>query len=114
LRLHLDGCPHACAHQWVGDLGFQATTAKDGDGNRIGAYDIFVRGALGPGAGIGASLFRRVPSDALDGAVEGIVRGWLTGRDEGESFADFQRRLSDEELGALAGLEPAVKRKVAA
>ncbi len=114
LRLHLDGCPHACAQHWVGDLGFQATTAKDADGNRIGAYDIFVRGTLGPGAQIGTSLFRRVPSDALDGAVEGIVRGWLEGRAGGESFTEFQRRLSDEELGALAGLEPAVKRKVAA
>src|ERR1700756_4958013 len=80
LRLHLDGCPHACAQHWVGDLGFQATTGKDADGNRIGAYDIFVRGALGPGAQIGTSLFRRVPSDALDGAVEGLVRGWLDGR----------------------------------
>src|SRR4051812_1142336 len=114
LRLHLDGCPHACAQHWVGDLGFQATTAKDVDGNRIGAYDIFVRGALGPGAAIGTSLFRRVPSDALDEAVEGIVRGWLERRDDGESFTEFQRRLSDNELGALAGLEPAVKRKVAA
>jgi ferredoxin-nitrite reductase len=114
LRLHLDGCPHACAQHWVGDLGFQATTGKDDDGNRIGAYDIFVRGALGPGAQIGTSLFRRVPSDALDGAVEGLVRGWLDGRLDGESFTAFQRRLSDEELGELAGLEPAVKRKVAA
>jgi ferredoxin-nitrite reductase len=114
LRLHLDGCPHACAQHWVGDLGFQATTAKDADGVRIGAYDIFVRGALGPGAQIGTSLFRRVPSDALDVAVEGLVRGWLDDRNEGESFTEFQRRLTDESLGALAGLQPAVKRKVAA
>jgi ferredoxin-nitrite reductase len=113
LRLHLDGCPHACAQHWVGDLGFQATTGKDADGNRIGAYDIFLRGTLGPGAQLGTALFRRVPSDALGEAVEGLVRGWLDGREEGESFTEFQRRLSDEELGALAGLEPVVKRKVA-
>jgi ferredoxin-nitrite reductase len=110
LRLHLDGCPHACAQHWVGDLGFQATTGKDDDGNRVSAYDIFVRGALGPGAAIGTSLFRRVPSERLEPAVEGLVRGWLEERDEGETFADFQRRLSDDELGALAGLEPARKR----
>jgi sulfite reductase beta subunit-like hemoprotein len=114
LRLHLDGCPHACAQHWVGDLGFQATTGKDADGNRIGAYDIFVRGALGPGAQIGTSLFRRVPSETLDRAVEGLVRGWLDDRLDAESFTEFQRRLSDEELGVLAGLDPAVKRKVAA
>jgi ferredoxin-nitrite reductase len=110
LRLHLDGCPHACAQHWVGDLGFQATTGKDDDGNRLAAYDILVRGSLGPAAQIATPLFRRVASERLDGAVEGLVRGWLDGRADGESFAAFQRRLSDEDLGALAGLEPAKKR----
>ena len=110
LRLHLDGCPHACAQHWVGDLGFQATTGKDDDGNRLSAYDILVRGSLGPAAQIATPLFRRVPSERLDGAVEGLVRGWLDTRDDGESFTAFQRRLSDDDLGALAGLEPAKKR----
>jgi sulfite reductase beta subunit-like hemoprotein len=110
LRLHLDGCPHACAQHWVGDLGFQATTGKDAEGNRIAAYDIFVRGSLGPAPQIGGSLFRRVPSDRLDAAVEGLLRGWLARRDDGETFTEFQRRSSDDELGELAGLEPARKR----
>jgi sulfite reductase beta subunit-like hemoprotein len=110
LRLHLDGCPHACAQHWVGDLGFQATTGKDADGNRISAYDIFVRGSLGPAPQIGGSLFRRVPSDQLEPAVEGLIRGWLAQRAAGETFTDFQRRSSDDELGAFAGLEPAKKR----
>jgi len=43
LGLHLDGCPHACAQHWVGDLGFQGTTARDAEGARRQAYDIFVR-----------------------------------------------------------------------
>ncbi len=110
LRLHLDGCPHACAQHWVGDLGFQATTGKDADGNRISAYDNFPRGSLGPVPQIGGSLFRRVASERLEGAVEGLVRGWLAQRADGETFTAFQRRLSDDELGALAGLEPAKKR----
>ena len=110
LRLHLDGCPHACAQHWVGDLGFQATTGKDADGNRISAYDIFVRGSLGPEPEIGGSLFRRVASDRIEPAVEGLIRGWLDGRSDGETFTAFQRRLSDDDLGALAGLEPARKR----
>ena len=110
LRLHLDGCPHACAQHWVGDLGFQATTGKDADGNRISAYDIFVRGSLGPVPQVGGSLFRRVASEQLEPAVEGLVRGWLAGRADGETFTDFQRRSTDDELGLLAGLEPAKKR----
>jgi sulfite reductase beta subunit-like hemoprotein len=110
LRLHLDGCPHACAQHWVGDLGFQATTGKDAEGQRISAYDIFVRGSLGPAPEVGRSLFRRVASERLEPAVEGIVRGWLSERADGETFTAFQRRLSDDDLGVLAGLEPAKKR----
>src|SRR3954449_4957246 len=110
LRLHLDGCPHSCAQHWVGDLGFQATTGKDADGNRIPAYDIFVRGSLGPAPEIGGSLFRRVASDRLEQAVEGLIRGWLRQRLGGGALQAFQRRSTDDELGLLAGLEPAKKR----
>jgi len=111
LRLHLDGCPHACAQHWVGDLGFQGTTARDAEGARRQAYDIFVRGGLGPDAAIARALFRRVPTEELDRAAEGLVRGWVEGRREAESFAAFSNRLSDDELGALAGLDPARRRE---
>jgi sulfite reductase beta subunit-like hemoprotein len=107
LRLQLDGCPHACAQHWVGDLGFQGTTAREEGGERRQAYDIFVRGSLGPNAAIGRPLFRRVPTQELDSAVEGLIAGWLRGRLESETFPEFARRLDDDELGVLAGLEPA-------
>jgi ferredoxin-nitrite reductase len=107
LGLQLDGCPHACAQHWIADLGFQGTTARDADGKRVQAYDIFVRGGLGPDAQIGKALFRRVPSAELDAAVAGLIQGWLDGRaGEDESFPVYARRTSDEELGLAAGLEP--------
>ena len=36
--------------------------------------------ASGPDAAIGRPLFRRVPTEELDAAVEGLVGGWLDGR----------------------------------
>lgn len=110
LRLHLDGCPHACAQHWVGDIGFQGTTARDEEGKRRQAYDVFLRGGLGPRAAIARPLFRRVPSEELDGAVQGLIAGWLSLRRRGETFRDFCDRTSDEDLGALAGREPARSR----
>lgn len=109
LRLNLDGCPHACAQHWVGDLGFQGTTARDEEGQKRQAYDIFVRGGLGPDAAIGRSLFRRVPTEELDDAVLGLIQGWLDDG-EGERFPEWATRKSDDELGELAGLEPARQR----
>ena len=109
LRLNLDGCPHACAQHWVADLGFQGTTARDEGGEKRQAYDIFVRGGLGPDAAIGRSLFRRVPTEQIDDAAVGLIQGWL---DDGgrKRFAEWAVSKTDDELGALAGLEPAKQR----
>jgi ferredoxin-nitrite reductase len=113
LRLHLDGCPHACAQHWVGDLGFQGTTVRDENGKRRQAYDVFLRGGLGPGAAIARPVFRRVPTEELDATVEGLVAGWLDARADGESFRAFCDRSTDDELGVLAGREPARKKEAA-
>ena len=106
LKLHLDGCPHACAQHWVGDLGFQGSTVRDDSGKRQQAYDIYLRGGLGRDAAIGRAVFRRVRTDLLDDVVVGLIGGWLDGREAGETFPRFARRLSDDELGVLAGIEP--------
>jgi ferredoxin-nitrite reductase len=113
LRLHLDGCPHACGQHWVGDLGLQGTTARDEQGRRLPAYDVLLRGALGPRAAIARPVFRRVPSEELDGVVAALVGGWLERREPGESFRDFCDRTSDEELGGIAGREPARRKEAA-
>ena len=110
LKLHLDGCPHACAQHWVGDIGFQGSTVRDESGARHQAYEIYLRGGLGRDAGIGRAVFRRVRTDLLDDVVGGLVAGWLDGRNGTESFPQFTRRLSDAELGALAGIDPAPTR----
>jgi sulfite reductase beta subunit-like hemoprotein len=110
LRLHLDGCPHACAQHWVGDLGFQGTTVRDGDGRRLQAYDVFVRGGLDRPAAIGRALFRRVPTTELDETVAGLVGGWLDARTDGETFRSFCDRTSDDELARLARREAHVAR----
>jgi sulfite reductase beta subunit-like hemoprotein len=110
LKLHLDGCPHACAQHWVGDIGFQGSTVRDDAGTRHQAYEIYLRGGLGRDSGIGRAVFRRVRTDLLDGVVGGLVAGWLEQRLDGESFPQFTRRLTDAELGELAGIDPAPTR----
>jgi ferredoxin-nitrite reductase len=113
LRLHLDGCPHACAQHWVGDLGFQGTTVRDEEGKRHQAFDVYLRGSLDRPAVIARPVFRRVPTDELDQAVVGLVEGWVAARGEGESFRTFVDRTDDFELGRLAQREPAkVREKV--
>ena len=111
LKLHLDGCPHACAQHWVGDLGFQGTTVRDEQGKRRQAYDVFLRGGLGPQAAIARPVFRRVPTEELDETVTQLVSGWLSARTQGETFRAFCDRTSDQQLGALVGREPATRKE---
>ena len=111
LRLHLDGCPHACGQHWVGDIGLQGTTARDEAGQRGQAYDVYLRGALGLRAAIARPVFRRVPTDELDGLVQTLVGAWLDGRARDESLRAFFDRTTDEELGLLVGREPARSRR---
>ena len=111
LRLHLDGCPHACAQHWVGDIGFQGTTVRDEAGQRGQAYDVYLRGGLGPRAAIARPVFRRVPTGELDELVHGLVGGWLDRRADGESLRAFLDRTTDDELGLLVGREPARSRR---
>jgi len=61
---------------------------------------------MGAVAAIGRPVFRRVPTYELDRTVAGLVAGWLDGRRDGEPFAAFATRLSDAELGVLAGRPP--------
>jgi sulfite reductase beta subunit-like hemoprotein len=110
LRMHLDGCPHACAQHWVGDLGFQGTTVRDAEGRRRQAYDIYLRGSLDRPAAVARPVFRRVPTEELDDAVVGLVGGWVGARQDGETFRSFCDRSTDDELARLAGREAHVGR----
>ena len=108
IKVHVDGCPHACTHHWVGDLGLQGTTLRERteSGEKIEAYEIYLRGAYGEGAQIGKPILRRVPADQAPEYVERLVDAYLAERGTGERFRDYTRRKSDEELISIASARP--------
>ncbi len=101
-RINLDGCPHACALHWVGDIGLMGTTARvPVDGERQ-AFDLFLRGGTGPEEAIGRPLIRRVAFPLVEPTLDRLIEAWLTGKEDGESFRDFCVRTTDDELQAIA------------
>lgn len=108
LAIHMDGCPHACAQHWVGEIGLQGTTTRvEGNEERVEAYDLTVGGGLGTRTAIGRRLLRRVPTDELIGVLENLVGAWLHERQTqptpaGFTFGDFCALRSDEELIGIA------------
>lgn len=105
IQIALDGCPHACAHHWVGDIGLQGTTLRqrgeEHEQEKIEAYEIYLRGGLGREAAIGRPILRRVPGDQVHVYVERLIGAYLAGRRDGETIQQFFSRHTDEELTAI-------------
>ncbi|MDQ2731912.1 MAG: nitrite/sulfite reductase [Armatimonadota bacterium] len=100
LHLHLDGCPHACGQHHVGDIGFQGTTIRTDDGKAPG-YDIFLRGGLGPYAGIGKPILRRISIEDTKLYTERLVRAYVE-ECAGQPMQEFLALHTDAELLAIA------------
>jgi ferredoxin-nitrite reductase len=108
LKIGVDGCPHACAHHWVTDIGLQGTTARGDEAghDKLEAYEIYLRGGLGADAEIGRPLLRRVPTEEAPVYVERLVGAYLSERQGGESFQAFAKRKTDQELISIGTGEP--------
>ncbi len=102
LKLNLDGCPHACAHHWTGDIGLQGTTGRGPAGEPQEAFDIILRGGLGRDAAIGKPIIRRVPSAMVEDYVSRLFGVYLERRDAGETFTHFCVRTPDADLISIA------------
>jgi sulfite reductase (ferredoxin) len=104
LRLNLDGCPHACAHHWIGDIGLQGTTLRErgSQGERLQGYDLFLRGGLARDAAIGRPVLKRVSATEVHLVIENLVRAWIQERQGDESVQNFFNRLADDEILAIS------------
>lgn len=108
VQINVDGCPHACGQHWTADIGLQGSTLRErGDaGEKLEAYEIYLRGSLGDDAAIGRPIVRRVPAPEAKFHVERLVRAYLKEREPGERFKHFADRKTDEELIAIATGRP--------
>jgi ferredoxin-nitrite reductase len=109
VNVNVDGCPHSCAHHWVADIGLQGSTLRERgvSGERLEAYEIYLRGTLGNDAAIGRPIVRRVPQAQAKEHVSRLIRGYLSKRSsDQETFKSFADRHSDEELISIATERP--------
>jgi len=91
LRINLDGCPHACGHHWIGDIGLMGTTARTPEGDKIPAYDIILRGGRHDLAAIGKPVGRRIPADNVKYALERLIREYKKDKLNEDASFSFQK-----------------------
>ncbi|MEP9349036.1 NirA family protein [Xanthobacter sp. KR7-225] len=103
VNIHVTGCHHSCAQHYIGDIGLiGARVPVNDDGDTVDGYHILVGGGFGSAAAIAHELYQNVKAEDAPLVVERLLKSWLAHRAEGETFAQFTRRLDPDALRALA------------
>ncbi|MFC5908595.1 nitrite/sulfite reductase [Streptacidiphilus monticola] len=99
LTININGCPNACARIQVADIGLKGQLVLDENGEQVEGFQVHLGGALGLEAGFGRKVRGlKVTSDGLADYVERVLRRYLAEREEGERFAQWTQRASEEAL----------------
>ncbi|MFF4736016.1 nitrite/sulfite reductase [Streptomyces sp. NPDC001262] len=99
LTININGCPNACARIQVADIGLKGQLVLDDEGRQVEGYQVHLGGALGLEAGFGRKVRGlKVTSEELPDYVERVLRRYLEQRTDGERFAAWTARASEEDL----------------
>lgn len=100
LRLHITGCPNACAQYQIGHIGMMGSKTKV-DGQIVDAYDILVGGQIGRGMTFNHPVLRKIPAAECAKRLERLLLGFKAQRKDRESFTAWAKRVGDAELVRL-------------
>ncbi|MGW3623335.1 nitrite/sulfite reductase [Streptomyces sp. NPDC000880] len=99
ITININGCPNACARIQVADIGLKGQLVRDAAGNQVEGFQVHLGGALGLEAGFGRKVRGlKVTSDELPDYVERVLRRFQEEREDGERFATWAARASEEAL----------------
>ncbi|MEU2617009.1 nitrite/sulfite reductase [Streptomyces sp. NPDC007157] len=99
LTINLNGCPNACARIQVADIGLKGQLVLDDQGEQVEGFQVHLGGALGLEAGFGRKVRGlKVTSEELPDYVERVLRRFQAEREDGERFAAWASRASEEAL----------------
>lgn len=93
VNLHVTGCPHSCAQHYIGDIGLLGTKIGGEEG-----YQVVVGGGCDQDKGLARELIPAIPFRALPPVMERLFSAYTDRRHSDESFLEFSRRHSIEEL----------------
>ncbi|MFD5573941.1 nitrite/sulfite reductase [Streptomyces cadmiisoli] len=99
ITINLNGCPNACARIQVADIGLKGQLVMNDQGEQVEGFQVHLGGALGLEAGFGRKVRGlKVTSQELPDYVERVLKRFQEEREEGERFAVWAARASEEAL----------------
>ncbi|MFG3212968.1 sulfite reductase SirA [Streptomyces tendae] len=99
LTINLNGCPNACARIQTADIGLKGQLMLDEHGEQVEGYQVHLGGALGLEPGFGRKVRGlKVTAQELPDYVERVLKRYQAERADGERFATWAARASEEAL----------------
>ncbi|MEU1868789.1 sulfite reductase SirA [Streptomyces sp. NPDC019793] len=99
LTINLNGCPNACARIQTADIGLKGQLVLDEHGEQVEGYQVHLGGALGLEPGFGRKVRGlKVTAEELPDYVERVLKRYRADREDGERFATWAARASEEAL----------------
>ncbi|GHD89215.1 nitrite/sulfite reductase [Streptomyces naganishii] len=99
LTININGCPNACARIQTADIGLKGQLVTDDQGNQVGGYQVHLGGALGLEPSFGRKVRGlKVTSAELPDYIERVLKRFQAERQDGEHFAAWAARASEEAL----------------
>ncbi|MCQ4043191.1 nitrite/sulfite reductase [Streptantibioticus rubrisoli] len=99
IAINLNGCPNACARIQTADIGLKGQLVLNDKGEQVEGFQVHLGGALGLEPGFGRKVRGlKVTAEELPDYVERVLRRFQAGRADGERFATWAARASEEEL----------------
>jgi sulfite reductase (ferredoxin) len=99
ITINVNGCPNACARIQTADIGLKGQLILDKNGEQVEGFQVHLGGALGLEAGFGRKVRGlKVTSEELPDYVERVLGRFQKEREDGERFATWAARASEEAL----------------
>ncbi|WP_432101496.1 sulfite reductase SirA [Streptomyces sp. WAC 04229] len=99
LTINLNGCPNACARIQTADIGLKGHLVLNDRGEQVEGYQVHLGGALGLEPGFGRKVRGlKVTAEELPDYVERVLKRFEAEREDGERFATWAARASEEAL----------------
>jgi sulfite reductase (ferredoxin) len=103
ITINVNGCPNSCARIQTADIGLKGTLVTRPDGEQVEGFQIHLGGSLNGGDGEGSGFGRKIrglktTAEQLPDYVERVLRRFDSGRMQGETFAAWALRATEEDL----------------
>jgi len=103
VTINVNGCPNSCARIQTADIGLKGSLVTGPGGDQVEGFQVHLGGTLSGGDGTESGFGRKVrglktTADGLPDYLERVLRRFAAARTDGESFAQWTTRATDEEL----------------